>query len=71
MAKKAPKAMSPPTDLYVSKLLGKISEGKRVMSSRKGEKVVSQGAHADAIYFGYRLPSLGGKHMKVSVLLAR
>src|SRR3989442_9401943 len=60
MAKKRPKAMSPPTDLYVSKLLGKISEGKRVMSFRKGEKVVSQGAHADAIYFGYRLPSLGG-----------
>jgi len=51
MATKAPKAMSRPTDLYVAKLLGKISEGKRVMSFRKGEKVFSQGAHADAIYF--------------------
>src|SRR3989475_2175077 len=51
MAKKGPKAMSPPTDLYVSKLLGKISEGKRVMSFRKGEKVFSQGLRADAIYF--------------------
>jgi len=71
MAKKRPKAMSPPTDLYVSKLLGKISEGKRVMSFRKGEKVVSQGAHADAIYFGYRLPSLGGKHTISSPLSRR
>src|SRR5207249_7587676 len=43
--------MSRPTDLYVVKLLGKISEGKRVMSCRKGEKVFSQGVHADAIYF--------------------
>ncbi len=51
MATKAPKAMSRPTDLYVAKLLGKISEGNRVMSFRKGEKVFSQGAHADAIYF--------------------
>src|SRR5207237_7177786 len=51
MAKKAPKAMSPPTDLYVSQLLGKISDGKHVMSFRKGEKVFSQGAKADAIYF--------------------
>ncbi len=51
LATKAPKAMSRPTDLYVVKLLGKISEGKRVMSCRKGEKVFSQGVHADAIYF--------------------
>ena len=51
MATKAPKAMSRPTDLYVAKLLGKISEGKRVMSFRKGEKVFSQGVQADAIYF--------------------
>jgi CRP/FNR family transcriptional regulator, cyclic AMP receptor protein len=50
-AKKAPKATSPPTDLYVTTLLGKISDGKRVMSFRKGKKVFSQGARADAIYF--------------------
>ena len=51
MAKRAPTAMSPLTDLYVSQLLGKISDGKHVMSFRKGEKVFSQGAQADAIYF--------------------
>src|SRR5437667_9183984 len=51
MAKRAPKQCPPPTDLYVSQLLEKISDGKHVMSFRKGEKVFSQGAQADAIYF--------------------
>ncbi len=39
------------TDPYVTNLLEKISEGKRVMSVRKGEKIFSQGDRADAIYF--------------------
>jgi CRP-like cAMP-binding protein len=41
----------PPTDPYVSALLGKISEGKRVLNIPKGEFVFSQGDNADAIYF--------------------
>ena len=50
-AKKASKVKMFPVDLYVMTLLGKISEGKRLMSFRKGKKVFSQGAPADAIYF--------------------
>ena len=38
-------------DPYVTTLLDKISEGKRVMSLRKGESIFSQGDGADAIYF--------------------
>ena len=38
-------------DPYVTTLLEKISEGKRVMSRRKGESIFSQGDGADAIYF--------------------
>jgi CRP/FNR family transcriptional regulator, cyclic AMP receptor protein len=41
----------PPTDPYVSELLAKISEGKRVLNVPKGEMVFSQGDNADAIYF--------------------
>jgi len=41
----------PPTDPYVSALLGKISEGKRVLNVPKNELVFSQGDNADAIYF--------------------
>ena len=51
-AKKVAKATSTPTDdPYVTTLLGKISEGKHVMSVRKGETIFSQGDRADAIYF--------------------
>jgi CRP/FNR family cyclic AMP-dependent transcriptional regulator len=45
------KVTSTPTDPYVTSLLGKISEGKHVMSVRKGGKIFSQGDSADAIYF--------------------
>ena len=38
-------------DPYVTTLLEKISEGKRVMSLQKGESIFSQGDGADAIYF--------------------
>lgn len=41
----------PPTDPYVSTLLGKITEGKRVLSVLNGEIVFAQGDKADAIYF--------------------
>ena len=50
-AKKVSKVRVFPVDLYVMTLLGIISEGKRLMSFRKGKKVFSQGAPADAIYF--------------------
>jgi len=39
------------TDPFVTTLLGKISEGKRVISVPKGETIFSQGDRADAIYF--------------------
>ena len=51
VATKVAKLTSTSTDLYVTTLLGKISEGKHVMSLRKGEKIFSQGDSADAIYF--------------------
>jgi CRP-like cAMP-binding protein len=41
----------PPADPYVSTLLGKITEGKRVLSVLNGEIVFAQGDNADAIYF--------------------
>ena len=40
-----------PMDPYVTTLLGKISQGKHVMSVPKGKKIFSQGDRADAIYF--------------------
>jgi CRP/FNR family cyclic AMP-dependent transcriptional regulator len=49
--KKVAKVTSTPTDPYVTALLEKISDGKRVMSVRKGKKIFSQGDSADAIYF--------------------
>ena len=48
---KVTKVTSTPVDPYVTTLLGKISEGKHVMSVRKGKKIFSQGDRADAIYF--------------------
>jgi CRP/FNR family transcriptional regulator, cyclic AMP receptor protein len=50
-AKKTAKAISTPSDPYVTTLLEKVSEGKHVMSVRKGKKIFSQGDRADAIYF--------------------
>jgi CRP/FNR family cyclic AMP-dependent transcriptional regulator len=41
----------PPTDPYVSTLLGKITEGKRALNILDGEIVFAQGDNADAIYF--------------------
>src|SRR5438874_10285098 len=44
-------AIDTSTDLYVARLLGKITDGKQEMNFRKGEKIFSQGDRADAIYF--------------------
>jgi CRP/FNR family transcriptional regulator, cyclic AMP receptor protein len=38
-------------DPYVTDLLKRISEGKRLLNFQKGEKVFSQGDRADAIFF--------------------
>ena len=40
-----------PADPYVTNLLEKISDGKRVLLLGKREKVFSQGDAADAIFF--------------------
>jgi CRP/FNR family cyclic AMP-dependent transcriptional regulator len=49
--KKAVKVPTTLADPYVAHLLEKISEGKRVLNSQKGEKLFSQGDRADAIFF--------------------
>jgi len=41
----------PPVDPYVSALLAKITEGKRVLTLPKDEMIFAQGDNADAIYF--------------------
>ena len=48
---KTSKRNNPSLDPYVAILLGRVSEGKHVMSVPKGKKIFSQGARADAIYF--------------------
>jgi CRP-like cAMP-binding protein len=51
VSKLMPLQPRPPADPYVSTLLGKITEGKRVLSVLNGEIVFAQGDKADAIYF--------------------
>jgi CRP-like cAMP-binding protein len=46
-----PVSPGPPVDPYVSALLGKIVEGKRVLNLPKDEMIFAQGDNADAIYF--------------------
>jgi CRP/FNR family cyclic AMP-dependent transcriptional regulator len=50
-AAKVAAVISTLTDPFVTTLLGKISEGKHVISVPKGEAIFSQGDRADAIYF--------------------
>jgi len=49
--KKTAKMTARVVDPYVANLLEKISEGKRVLNPKKGEKIFSQGERADAIFF--------------------
>ena len=49
--KATPFSAGPPVDPYVSALLAKIIEGKRVLNVPKGEMIFSQGDNADTIYF--------------------
>jgi CRP-like cAMP-binding protein len=73
-AKKVAKIASTPTETYVTTLLRKISEGKHVMSVRKGEKIFSQGDRADSIYFvqtgrvKVSVVSSGGKEAVLAML---
>jgi CRP/FNR family transcriptional regulator, cyclic AMP receptor protein len=48
---KTSKRNNPSPDPYVATLLGRVSEGKHVMSVPQGKKIFSQGDRADAIYF--------------------
>jgi len=48
---KTSKRNNPSPDPYVATLLGRVSEGKHVMSVPKGKKIFSQGDRTDAIYF--------------------
>ena len=74
---KAGKTLTAVADPYVTNLLERISEGKRVMSFRKGEKIFSQGDRADAIFFiqtgkvKIAVLSASGKEAVVAMLGAR
>src|SRR5436190_23249913 len=67
-------AIDTSTDLYVARLLGKITDGKQEMNFRKGEKIFSQGDRADAIYFiqagrvKITVVSTGGKEAVLAML---
>ena len=73
-AKNVAKAKSAPMDLHLTTYLEKISDGKRVLSFRKGEKIFSQGDQADAIYFiqsgrvKITVVSAGGKEAVLAML---
>ena len=49
--KKKTRIQTLPADLYVTNLLEKISDGKRILILAKGEEVFSQGDEANAIFF--------------------
>jgi CRP-like cAMP-binding protein len=49
-AKKPIVRKTPVADPFVLQLLGKIRDGKNILSFRKGEKIFLQGSAADAIY---------------------
>jgi CRP/FNR family transcriptional regulator, cyclic AMP receptor protein len=76
-AKKAAKLRPTPIDPYVTTLLGNISEGKHVISVRKGKVIFSQGDRADSIYFvqsgrvKVSVLSSGGKEAVLAMLGAR
>jgi CRP-like cAMP-binding protein len=50
-SKKAASSSKPVTDRYVGILLRAISSGKSILNVAQGERIFSQGAEADAIYF--------------------
>jgi CRP-like cAMP-binding protein len=74
--KKTIKVITPVADPFVLQLLGKITDGKRVVTFRKGEKVFLQGSAADAIYLiqsgkvKMTVVSSAGKEAVIGVLTA-
>jgi CRP-like cAMP-binding protein len=73
-AKKEAIATSTHIDPYVATLLGKITDGKQVMSFQKDEEIFSQGDRADSIYFiqagrvKITVVSAGGKEAVLAML---
>jgi CRP/FNR family cyclic AMP-dependent transcriptional regulator len=72
--KKPVSVKTPAIDPYVMQLLGKITDGKRVLTFRKGEKIYSQGDVADAIFLiqsgkvKMTVVSSGGKEAVIGML---
>ena len=68
------KRPTPKVDPYVTNLLEKITDGKRVVSFQKGEKIFSQGSPADAIFLiqsgkvKLTVVSAGGKEAVIGML---
>ena len=66
-----------PIDPYATNLLEKITEGKRLLNFRKGDKIYLQGSPADAIYLiqsgkvKMTVVSTGGKEAVIGMLAAR
>jgi CRP/FNR family transcriptional regulator, cyclic AMP receptor protein len=74
--KKIVKVIAPAPDPFVLQLLGKITDGKRVMTLRKGEKIFLQGSAADAIFLiqsgkvKITVVSTAGREVVIGVLAA-
>jgi CRP-like cAMP-binding protein len=74
--KKIARVVVPVADSFVLQLLGKITDGKRVITFRKGEKVFLQGSAADAIFViqsgkvKMTVVSSAGKEAVIGVLTA-
>jgi CRP-like cAMP-binding protein len=72
--KKKAKTVQRIPDAYVTNVLEKISEGKRVLNPKKGEKIFAQGDRADAIFFiqsgkvKITVVSSGGKEAVIAML---
>jgi CRP/FNR family transcriptional regulator, cyclic AMP receptor protein len=75
--KKRVRVITASADPYVKNLLENISEGKRVLNPKKGEKIFSQGDQADAIFFiqsgkvKITVVSAAGKEAVIAVIGAR
>jgi CRP-like cAMP-binding protein len=73
-SKRVERKLAPLIDLYLTKLLENITDGKRILSFRKGEKIFAQGSPADAVYFiqsgrvKMTVVSVAGKEAVVGIL---
>ncbi|PYS49232.1 MAG: hypothetical protein DMG13_23875, partial [Acidobacteria bacterium] len=75
--KKITKLKSTQIDAYVGRMLENIIEGKEILKLRKGVRLFSQGAEADAIYFiqsgrvKITIASVQGKEAVLAILAPR